>query len=145
WGGAPSAPGGSRPKPVGPSARGQRLTPAPTDLAFLPGWYKIHSVSFGRTPPTRPQNRGGGAGHSEIGTRLMPRVFRKQYTRPVPADAARITHKGKPAVRFKGADGKAVVAFLTKKGDRYRGHSPHWYGTVAANTSGSARTRRRPN
>jgi len=66
----------------------------------------------------------------------MARVFRKQYTYPIPAGAERVTIKDKktdkdrPAVRFKGADGKTVVAFLTEKGDRCRGHSPHWYGTV---------------
>jgi integrase len=60
----------------------------------------------------------------------MPRVFRQQYTRPIPPDAERITHKGKPAVRFKGADGKTVVAFLTRNGDRCRVPSPTWYGWV---------------
>jgi integrase len=61
----------------------------------------------------------------------MPRVFRQQYTRPIPPDAERVTHKGRPAVRFKGTGGRTVVAFLTKKGDRYRMHSPKWYGWVA--------------
>jgi integrase len=60
----------------------------------------------------------------------MARVFRQQYTRPFPPDAQRIIHKGKAAVRFKGTDGKAVVAFLTKKGDRCRLASPTWYGWV---------------
>ena len=60
----------------------------------------------------------------------MPRVFRQQYTRPIPAGAERITHEGKPAVRFRNGDGKTVIAFLTKKGDRYRGQSPRWYGWV---------------
>ncbi len=60
----------------------------------------------------------------------MPRVFRKQYTRPIPPDAERIIHKGKTAVRFKGPDGKAVVAILTKSGDRCRMASPNWYGSV---------------
>ena len=40
----------------------------------------------------------------------MPRVFRQQYTRPIPPDAQRVIHKGKPAVRFKGPDGKPLVA-----------------------------------
>src|SRR6516164_427525 len=61
----------------------------------------------------------------------MPRVFRKVYTRPIPQGAECITLKGKPAVRFKDASGKSVVAFLTKKGDRCRMASPTWYGTVA--------------
>jgi hypothetical protein len=60
----------------------------------------------------------------------MPRVFRKTYTLPIPEDAQHITHKGKPAVRFKDKDGKAVIAFLTKNGDRCRCSSPKWYGWV---------------
>jgi hypothetical protein len=74
----------------------------------------------------------------------MARVFRKLYTRPIPPDAERVTHKGKPAVRFKGANGKTVIAFLTMKGDRHRRHSPYWYGTVGGEHVRSARTRRRP-
>ncbi len=62
----------------------------------------------------------------------MPRVFKQQYTRPIPADAMRTTArvKGKevPAVKFKGSDGKYVVAPLTKNGDRCRVQSPVWYG-----------------
>jgi len=60
----------------------------------------------------------------------MARLFRKPYTRPLPPDAERITHKGKPAVRFRDRAGKPVIAFLTRNGDRYRGHSPKWYGWV---------------
>jgi integrase/recombinase XerC len=60
----------------------------------------------------------------------MPRVFRQQYTRPIPPDAERIVHKGKPAARFKGTDGKPIVAFLTRSGDRCRVVSPTWYGRV---------------
>lgn len=60
----------------------------------------------------------------------MARVFRQQYTRPIPEGAERITHKGKPAVRFKGQDGKPVVAPLTRNGDRCRVASPVWYGRV---------------
>src|SRR4051812_38260873 len=60
----------------------------------------------------------------------MPRVFKQQYTRPIPADAQRVTHKGKPAVRFKGPDGKMVVAPLTTKGDKCRVRSKKWYGRV---------------
>jgi len=58
----------------------------------------------------------------------MSRVFRQQYTRPIPPDAERVTHKGVPAVRFKGSDGKYVVAPLTRNGDRCRISSPLWYG-----------------
>jgi integrase len=66
----------------------------------------------------------------------MPRVFRQQYTRPIPEGAQRVTLKGKngkpdrPAVRFKGPGGKAVIAPLTKGGDRCRVASPTWYGWV---------------
>src|SRR5262249_47275436 len=60
----------------------------------------------------------------------MPRVFRQQYTRPIPPDAERVTHKGIPAVRFRGPDGKTVTAPLTKAGDRCRVVSPVWYGHV---------------
>jgi integrase len=64
----------------------------------------------------------------------MPRVFRQQYTRPIPSDAKRVTIKGKNgkpdrlAVRFQGPDGKTVIAPLTKGGDRCRVPSPVWYG-----------------
>ncbi len=69
----------------------------------------------------------------------MPRVFRQHYTRPVPADAERVTIRRKvrgrevptPAVRFVGPDGKTVVAPLTRRGDRCRVASPVWYGQYA--------------
>jgi hypothetical protein len=64
----------------------------------------------------------------------MPRVFRQQYTRPIPPEAERVTfeRKGKkvPGVRFRGPDGKTVTAPLTKNGDRCRLASPTWYGRV---------------
>jgi excisionase family DNA binding protein len=69
----------------------------------------------------------------------MARVFRQQYTRPIPEGAERVTVKGKKgkqveAVRFKGADGKPVVAPVTTKGKnagKYcRVASPTWYGWV---------------
>ncbi len=63
----------------------------------------------------------------------MSRVFRQQYTRSIPPNAERVTLKGKSgrtveAVRFKGDDGKVVVAPLTRTGDRCRVPSPVWYG-----------------
>src|SRR5262245_58108394 len=69
----------------------------------------------------------------------MPRVYRQQYTRPIPEGAQRITvtvkKRGKeekvPAVRFRGDDGKWVVALLTAKGDRCRVKSPNYSGKVA--------------
>jgi integrase len=66
----------------------------------------------------------------------MPRVFHQQDTRPIPEGAERTTVKDKktgedkPAVRFKGPDGKWVVAPLTKNGDSCRMKSPNWYGWV---------------
>jgi integrase/recombinase XerC len=68
----------------------------------------------------------------------MPRVFRQQYTRPIPDGAERVTARlrknGKerevPAVRFRDAGGKFVVAPLTAGGDRCRVPSPYWYGKV---------------
>jgi hypothetical protein len=65
----------------------------------------------------------------------MPRVFRQQYTRRIPEGAKPTTIKDKkgrerPAVRFKGPDGKMITAPLTKGGDRCRLPSPTWYGWV---------------
>jgi len=60
----------------------------------------------------------------------MPRVFRQQYTRPIPEGAEHVIRKGKPAVRFRGPDGKPIIAPLTRKGDRCRVASPVWYGHV---------------
>jgi integrase len=69
----------------------------------------------------------------------MPRVFRQQYTRPIPEGAQRLTVKNKkgeevPAVRFKGADGKTVTAPVVQKGKTAGTHcrvvSPTWYGWV---------------
>src|SRR5262245_12584378 len=57
----------------------------------------------------------------------MARIFRQAYTKPIPPDAERCTHKGKPAVRFMD-DGRTVTAPLTKKGDRIRLQSAKWYG-----------------
>jgi len=41
----------------------------------------------------------------------MSSILRPWYSRSIPADATRCTHKGKPAVRFKGGDGKPVVGY----------------------------------
>jgi integrase len=69
----------------------------------------------------------------------MPRVFRQQYTRPIPPDAQHLTITNKkgqqvPAVRFKGSDGKTVTAPVTTKGKHAgklcRVPSPNWYGRV---------------
>jgi excisionase family DNA binding protein len=69
----------------------------------------------------------------------MPRVFRQQYTRPIPPDAQRVTvlnKKGESvaAVRFRGSDGKTITApvVMTGKGagQTCRVSSPNWYGRV---------------
>ncbi|MCI0460338.1 MAG: helix-turn-helix domain-containing protein [Gemmataceae bacterium] len=69
----------------------------------------------------------------------MPRVFRQLYTRPIPADAERVTIRNKkgetvPAVRFRGSDGKTITAPVTTKGKNAgkscRVVSPTWYGWV---------------
>jgi hypothetical protein len=65
----------------------------------------------------------------------MPRVFRPTYSTAIPPDAEPVTLKGKggktrPAVRFRGPDGKPIVAPLTKTGDRCLVPSPSWYGWV---------------
>jgi integrase len=72
----------------------------------------------------------------------MPRVYRQQYTRPIPQGAERVTLTVKkkgvevqiPAVRFKGSDGKTVTAPIVQKGKTAGTHcrvvSPTWYGRV---------------
>lgn len=78
------------------------------------------------------------AGSSQKGFTAMPRVFRQSYSAPIPADAIRvrttIKRRGKPvevdAVKFKGADGKQVIAPLTSDGKRCLLPSPNWYGKV---------------
>ena len=69
----------------------------------------------------------------------MPRVFRQQYTRPIPPNAERVTIENKkgepvPAVRFKGPDGKTITAPVVLKGQgagrTCRLRSPNWYGRV---------------
>src|SRR5688572_13918111 len=58
----------------------------------------------------------------------MASLRRKFYSRPVPAGAVRTTHKGKPAVRFPGRDGKPVVAVLATDGENCRVPADKWYG-----------------
>ena len=58
----------------------------------------------------------------------MAALRRKFYTRPIPDDAVRIMHKGKPAARYKGRDGKPVVALLNDEGTRCRVRSDCWVG-----------------
>lgn len=75
----------------------------------------------------------------------MPRVFRQQYTRPIPANAqhvkTKIKRRGKEvevdAVRFKGDNGKWVVAPIVETGKQAGTHcrvpSPTWYGWIDGN------------
>jgi hypothetical protein len=58
----------------------------------------------------------------------MSSLRRVTYTRPIPADAVRVTHKGQPAVRIAGPDGKPLTAAVTANGTRCRVPSPKWYG-----------------
>src|SRR5262249_25038911 len=58
----------------------------------------------------------------------MASLFKRPYTKPIPPDAEIVTHKGKRCARFQDESGKAVVAPLTKKGDRFRLFSAKWYG-----------------
>ncbi len=58
----------------------------------------------------------------------MATIRRVYYTRPTPADAVRVTVKGKPAVRFPGPDGKSVTAPCVGDGSRCRVPSAKWYG-----------------
>ena len=72
----------------------------------------------------------------------MARVYRQQYTRPIPPGAQRIKTKARrrgqlievEAVRFKGDDGRWTVAPVVQKGKNAgracRVHSPTWYGKV---------------
>jgi integrase len=65
----------------------------------------------------------------------MPRVFHQTYSAPIPPGAERVTLQGKagqarPAVRFRGPDGKPIVAPLTRDGTRCLVSSPCWYGWV---------------
>ncbi len=57
----------------------------------------------------------------------MARLRKIPYTKPIPAGAEIVTHKGKPHARFTD-DGKTVLVPLTKKGDRIRLLSAKWYG-----------------
>ena len=58
----------------------------------------------------------------------MATLRRKCYTRPIPEEAVRIVHKGKPAAKYTGRDGKPVVAVITPDGTRCRVRSDSWVG-----------------
>src|SRR5262245_45565571 len=74
---------------------------------------RVQSVNFGPASAGRELRRAKAVPAAlRRGSLPMPRVFRQQYTRPIPADAVRTTAKirrrGKEveveAVRFKGDD-----------------------------------------
>jgi hypothetical protein len=76
----------------------------------------------------------------------MPHVFRQTYSTPIPDGAERVTVKGKdgtrrPAVRFRGPDGKSVLAPFTKDGTRCLVASPNWYGWVPDEEAPTGRRR----
>lgn len=57
----------------------------------------------------------------------MAHVFRPEYTRPVPPHAERCTHKGRPAVRWRGRTGRPVVGVICAENPaRCRVESPVW-------------------
>jgi integrase len=58
----------------------------------------------------------------------MARLRRPPYTVPVPAKAEIVTHNGKRCARFKGKDGKTIVAPLNADGTRCQRQSKKWYG-----------------
>jgi hypothetical protein len=60
----------------------------------------------------------------------MARLLRQSYTKPIPPGAEIIDNKGKPHARYK-ADGKTVLAPLTRNGERVRLKSEKWYGEYA--------------
>src|SRR5437868_4255831 len=57
----------------------------------------------------------------------MPRLFRQNYTKPIPEGAEIVTIKGKPHARFTD-NGRTATAPLTKHADRIRLLSAKWYG-----------------
>ncbi len=71
----------------------------------------------------------------------MATVRRVYYTRPVPPNAVRVIVKGKPFVRFDGADGKPVTAPCVGDGSRCRVPSAKWYGQY---TDANGKVRRVP-
>ena len=69
----------------------------------------------------------------------MASLYRPWNTRLIPADAERLTHKGKPAVKFKAADGKTVVRFVSEsRPTHYRDQCRTWYAQFS-DTNGKVR------
>jgi hypothetical protein len=58
----------------------------------------------------------------------MAHLRRMTYTKPIPAGAEIVSHKGKLHARYKGDDDRQILAPLTRKGDRIRLRSEKWYG-----------------
>src|SRR5215831_18518648 len=60
----------------------------------------------------------------------MGSVFRKSFTKPLPADAEIITRKGETLARWRDTKGKTRTAPLTEAGDRIRIESGTWYAKL---------------
>src|SRR5215831_9211954 len=60
----------------------------------------------------------------------MGSVFRKSFTKPLPADAEIITRKGEKLARWRDGKGKPRTAPLTDAGDRIRIESGTWYAKL---------------
>ncbi len=60
----------------------------------------------------------------------MASLYKPTVTRPLPPDAAVVTHKGKPHVRLKDQRGREVFHPLTADGSRYRAKASKWYGKL---------------
>src|SRR6516165_8160212 len=60
----------------------------------------------------------------------MGSVYRKSFTKPLPADAEIITRKGEKLVRWRDTKGKTRTAPLTDAGDRVRIESGTWYAKL---------------
>ncbi|AWM35848.1 Tyrosine recombinase XerC [Gemmata obscuriglobus] len=65
----------------------------------------------------------------------MGRVHRKQYTKPIPAGAERVTVKGVPCVRWRGKSKQWQVGVVLP-GGRCRLESANWYVTYFDHTKG---------
>jgi site-specific recombinase XerC len=67
-------------------------------------------------------------GWFQKGTPPMANLRRVPYTKPIPAGAEIIKHKGEPHARYKDKKGKTHLVPLTEDGRRIRLLSKKWYG-----------------
>jgi integrase len=72
----------------------------------------------------------------------MARVFRHTYPAPIPAGAKIIEHDGRPHAKFKGRDGRFVLARLCRDGQRCLVVNPHWYFSYKDVRTGKLQTQR---